>query len=107
MAPPSLISGVATVPAKPGDTILLFGTGFGPTTPPSPIGQLVQVSPLANQVTVRIGGVAADTQFAGIVSPGLYQFNVVVPNVPVGDNMVSMVIGNSSSQPNAFLAVQR
>src|ERR1035437_8914172 len=107
MAPPSLISGVATVPAKPGDTILLFGTGFGPTTPPSPIGQLVKVSPLANQVTVRIGGVAADTQFAGIVSPGLYQFNVVVPNVPVGDNMVSMVIGNSSSQPNAFLAVQR
>jgi uncharacterized protein (TIGR03437 family) len=107
MAPPNLISGAATVPAKAGDTILLFGTGFGPTTPPSPIGQLVNVAPLANQVTVRIGGVAADTQFAGIVSPGLYQFNVVVPNVPAGDNVVSIAIGNSSSQPSAFLAIQR
>lgn len=71
-----------TLPAKPGDTILLYGTGFGPTTPASPIGQLVNPAPLANQVIVRIGGIAAETQFTGIVSPGLYQFDVVVPTVP-------------------------
>jgi len=107
IAPPNLISGVVTVPAHPGDIILLFGTGFGPTTPPSPIGQLINPAPLAGQVTVQIGGVTANTQFAGIVTPGLYQFNVVVPNVPNGDNAVSIPIGGSSSQPNVFLPVQQ
>ena len=107
IAPPNLISGLTTVPAKPGDTILLFGTGFGSTTPASPIGQLVNPAPLANQVTVRIGGVTAITQFAGLVSPGEYQFNVVVPDIPNGDNAVSIEIGGSSSQANALLTVQR
>jgi uncharacterized protein (TIGR03437 family) len=107
VAPPNLISGMATVPAKPGDTVLLFGTGFGPTTPPSPTGQLINPAPLANPVTVRIGGAAAITQFAGIVSPGEYQFNVVVPNVSNGDNAVSIEIGGSFSQSNAFLTIQR
>jgi len=107
IAPRNLISDVSTIPAIPGDTILLFGTGFGPTKPASPVGQLINLAPLANQVTVRIGGVLATTQFAGIVGPGEYQFNIVVPNVPDGDNLVSVSIGGSSSQPNVFLNIQR
>jgi uncharacterized protein (TIGR03437 family) len=107
IGPPNLISGVVTVPATPGDILLLFGTGFGPTTPPSPIGQLINPALLANQVTVQIGGVAANTQFAGIVTPGLYQFNVVVPNVPNGDNAVSLEVSGSSTQPNVFMTIQR
>jgi len=107
IGPANLIPGLTTVPARPGDTILLFGTGFGPTTPPAPIGQLINPAPLANEVTVQIGGVAANTQFAGIVTPGLYQFNVVVPNVPNGDNGVSIQISGSSSQPNVFLSIQQ
>ncbi|HXP88482.1 MAG TPA: hypothetical protein VN841_27380 [Bryobacteraceae bacterium] len=104
---PNLIPGVTTVPAQPGDTILLFGTGFGPTTPANTIGQLVNPAPLANPVTVNVGGVAASTQFAGITGPGLYQFNVIVPNVPNGDNPVTVEIGGGSSQANVFLFVQR
>ena len=107
IAPPDLITGLPAVPAKPGDIILLYGTGFGPTTPPSPIGQVINPAPLATPVTVSIGGIVVNPQFAGIVSPGLYQFNVVVPNLPNGDNAVSIGIGNSSSQPNVFLTVQR
>ena len=107
LAPPNLISGLTTVPAKPGDIIILFGTGFGPTSPPVQIGQAINSSPLANQVIVRIGGVAASNLFAGIVSPGLCQFNVVVPDAPNGDSTVSVEIGGVSSQPNVFLNLQR
>ncbi len=96
-----------TLPARPGETLLLYGTGFGPTTPPSRIGQLVSAAPLAGQVTVRIGGIAADTQFAGIVGPGLYQFNVVVPSVPSGNSAVLAEIGSGFSQANVFLSIQR
>ena len=107
IGPPNLISGLTTLPASPGDTILLFGTGFGPTTPPPPTGQLISPASLAGQVTVKIGGIVANTQFAGIVTPGLYQFNVVIPNVPNGDNGVSMEINGTSTQPNVFMTIQR
>ena len=40
---------VTTVPAKPGDVIILWGTGFGPTNPAAPVG--VQVP--ANSYTPR------------------------------------------------------
>jgi uncharacterized protein (TIGR03437 family) len=106
VGPPNLIPGLTTGPAAPGDTIVLFGTGFGPSTPANVIGQLPDPAPLAAPVTVNIGGVLANTQFAGIVSPGLYQFNVVVPNVTPGDNPVSIEIGGSFSQGGAFLTVR-
>lgn len=95
------------MPVKPGDTILLYGTGFGPTTPPQPVGQLVTPAPLAGQATVQIGGVAASTSFSGLVSPGLYQFNVVVPDIPDGDRPVSAAIGSAVSQPNMLLTIKR
>jgi uncharacterized protein (TIGR03437 family) len=107
IAPPNLISGLPAVPAKPGDTILLYGTGFGATTPASKIGELSLPADLADDVTVRIGGITAERQYAGLVSPGLYQFNVVVPNLADGEHGVSILIGGVSSQPGVFLVVQR
>jgi len=53
----------------PGDTILLYGTGFGSTTPAQPAGQLVNPSPLANPVTLQITGLNATTTFAGWLAP--------------------------------------
>ena len=98
---------LSKVAVKPGDVIVLFGTGFGATNPASPIGQIIPAAPLANSMTVRVGGSVAATQFTGIVGAGLYQFNVVVPAVPNGDNAVLMEIGGASTQPNVFLTVQR
>src|SRR5262249_24359792 len=44
IGPTSLYPG-ATTPAKAGETILLFGNGFGPTNPAIPNGQLVTGAP--------------------------------------------------------------
>ena len=106
VGPPNLIPGLLTSPVKPGDIILLFGTGFGPTTPSTPDGASVNPASVANSVTARIGGATAQIQFAGIVSPGLYQFNVVVPPVPNGDNLVLLEVGGKSTQGKVFVPVQ-
>ena len=49
IGPAKLIDGVTTVPAKPGETIQLFGTGFGPTTPGVTAGTVVWPYPLDPQ----------------------------------------------------------
>ncbi len=100
---------LATRPAKAGDVILLFGTGFGATDPAVPAGEIFTgAARLANpgQLTIKIGGVTAQVQFAGLIGAGLYQFNVVVPNVPAGDQAVLAQIGGVSSQANRFITVE-
>jgi uncharacterized protein (TIGR03437 family) len=105
---PGLISGATTTPAKPGEVILMYGTGFGPTNPALPTANLVtKAEPLANAVQVTIGGVAADVQFAGLSESGLDQFNVTVPaSLPSGDATVVATIGGLSSQTGLLLTIQ-
>lgn len=110
LGPPGLFgSSVTTRPAKPGDVILLFGTGFGATTPAVPTGQVFNgAAKLANPVTITIGGAQADIAFAGLSAAGLYQFNVTVPaTLGDGDQAVVASIGGVQSQDNAFISVQR
>jgi uncharacterized protein (TIGR03437 family) len=106
---PGLIAGVTTQPAKPGETIILYGTGFGPTNPPLPSAQLVTTpAVLANSVQVTIGGVAVQPQiYAGLVEAGLYQFNVTVPNVPDGDAAVVAQIGGVQTQTGVLITIQQ
>jgi uncharacterized protein (TIGR03437 family) len=106
---PNLLSGAATTPAQPGEIILIYGVGFGPTTPPQPSSQLVTTAtPLANSVQVAIGGQAASVAFAGLAQgAGLYQFNVTVPNLANGDAALAAAIGGVSTQTEVLLTVQQ
>jgi uncharacterized protein (TIGR03118 family) len=111
--PPSYVSGVTSTPFTAGEIIILYGTGFGPTNPPVPKGQLITTAaPLATTPAVTIGGLAAQVQFAGVSEAGLYQFNVVVPtgltpgttaniDVPV----VIDLGGGATTQSNAVISV--
>ena len=70
LGPPSLLPGITTLPAKPGEVILLFGTGFGATDPSVPAGQVPSAAaPLAQPVTVTIAGLPAAVQ-SYLVFPG-------------------------------------
>ena len=106
---PNLLPGVTTTPVKPGGIVILWGTGFGPTTPVTPSGQLVlQAAPLANRVSVLVGGVQADVQWAGISGAGLWQINLKVPDsLPDGDALVVAEVGGVRTQDNAFITVGR
>jgi uncharacterized protein (TIGR03437 family) len=88
--PPGSIAGVTSARAKPGDTIVFYGVGFGTVTPDSPAGQIVtQANILNGNLQVWFAGTPATVKFAGLVGSylGLYQFNVVVPNVAASDTV--------------------
>jgi uncharacterized protein (TIGR03437 family) len=106
---PNLLPGVVSTPARPGETILLYGLGFGPANPPQPTGQLVTTAtPLANDVQVTIGGQVAFVAYTGLVGSGLYQFNVTVPNnLPNGDAAVVATVGGVSTQTGVAVTVQQ
>jgi uncharacterized protein (TIGR03437 family) len=100
---------IASRPAKPGEVLMLFGTGFGPTTPSVPAGQVFfGAAPLADatRLHIRIAGIPADVQFAGIVAAGEYQFNVVVPASSDGDQNIVADIGGVSSQPSLLIPIK-
>jgi len=104
-----LLAGASFTPAKPGETLMLFGTGFGPTDPPLATGQLVTApAPLANTPTVTIGGAQAAVSYAGRTAAGLDQLNVTIPaDLPDGDAPLVAQIAGSSTQSNLRLTVQR
>ncbi len=80
-----------TRPVKPGETLTLYGVGFGPTTPHVPAGQLYfSAASTSSPVAITIGGVPANVVFAGITGAGLYQFNLTVPNAPSGDQALEV-----------------
>ncbi|MGA2591262.1 MAG: TIGR03118 family protein [Bryobacteraceae bacterium] len=107
IGPTGLISGVTTTGAAPGETIVLYGTGFGATNPATPNGQTIPVAlPLPAPPTVVIGSVEAEVTFAGLVGPGLYQINVKVPpSLTAGDQIAIAFLGAGETQLNTFITV--
>jgi uncharacterized protein (TIGR03437 family) len=107
IGPTTLIAG-ATTPAARNETIVLYGAGFGVTSPAAPNGSALNVPlPLVALPTVTIGGAQATVTYGGLVGAGLYQINVVVPaSVSSGDNAVVATVGAQQSQANAFISVQ-
>src|SRR5580658_958303 len=99
----TLIGPAATItgatPVEPGETIMLFATGLGPTLGSS---EALAVTP-----TIVIDGIAAGVSFAGLVGPGLYQINVIVPSTITRgqDVLVVGLSGDFETQPNAFLTI--
>jgi len=108
--PPGAIPGTASRRARPGDTIILFGVGFGAVTPNIPAGQTVQqTNALAQPLVVSFGGTRAATSFAGLApgAIGLYQINVVVPNVAAGDAVpLTFTLGGTAGSQTLYVAVQ-
>jgi uncharacterized protein (TIGR03437 family) len=93
--------------AAPGETIVLYGNGFGPVDPPVQSGIPVQSGALAEAPSIQIGGVAAQVVYAGLAGPGLYQFNVVVPaNVSAGDQPLAASYKGFATQPGILIRVQ-
>jgi uncharacterized protein (TIGR03437 family) len=71
----------------------MYGTGFGPVTPNVPVGDIPQRNTtLTSLLEVFIGGTRATVQYQGLTpgSAGVYQFNVVVPELATGGDLVPL-----------------
>ena len=104
---PGLVPGVVSRPATPGEVILIFGAGFGPTNPAVDPGALFSgAAPLVAPVEIRFSGVPARVWFAGLSAPGLDQFNVMVPNLPPGDHVLTAQVGGVTTASGVLISVQ-
>jgi uncharacterized protein (TIGR03437 family) len=103
--PPGSVIGVPQRRAKAGDTITFWGIGFGPVSPNINAGLIEQQANNLSGVQISFAGVPATIQFAGLVQGlvGLYQFNVVVPNVPVSDTVPVVFKLNGTAATQSLL----
>jgi uncharacterized protein (TIGR03437 family) len=111
-APANSIPGLATHPAKAGDTIIILGTGLGAVTPPvnSGANSIDTLRTTVTTPTVLVGGMSATVAFSGL-SPqfvGVNQVNAVVPaNAPKGDKVpLQLSVGGLTSTDQVTIAIQ-
>jgi len=101
----------ASRPARPGETVVLYGVGFGPVTSGISAGDIVQQdNSLLLPFQVFFGGTRAAVNYAGLApgSVGLYQFNVIVPDSVAGAAVpLTFAVGGSSGQQVLYTAVQQ
>ncbi len=111
--PSGLFAGAPTVPVKPGEIVILWGTGFGASNPSVAAGTVAPSNPVANvtsPVTVTIGDLAANVIGAALApgNAGLYQIAIEVPPAaPDGDQAVVARIGGVQSPAGAYLSVKQ
>ncbi len=108
--PPNSVAGVTSRQAHPGETITLFGIGFGEASNGLQPGQLsAGIVSIKGTVQVLFGTTPAVVSFAGLApnSFGLYQLNIVVPAVPSGNLIpVTIKLNGVANTQTLFTAVQ-
>lgn len=112
VGPVGLIAGGSFAPAKVGDILTIYATGFGATTPAQQPGVLAPAAADVTQsVTVQLGGVtlnATDILYTGVAPTfaGLNQLNLRIPaGVSTGDQPLTITIGGIASPPNAVVTI--
>ena len=106
LGPTSLFPGLST-PAQPGETVVLYANGFGQTSTPVVSGAVTQSGTLSPLPAITIGGAPATVSYAALVSPGLFQFNVVVPaNAASGDQAVTATLNGVEASPVVLITVK-
>jgi len=102
--------GTANAPAHPGDVLILWATGFGPTNPTTPAGIVVTGAPAAaTKPVITIGTVQVPVSAAVLTpgSAGLYQIAIQLPaNVPTGTVAIQAAVGGALSPAGTTIVVQ-
>jgi adhesin/invasin len=97
-------------PVRAGDVIVIYCAGLGVTDPAVQSGTAATgISRSVNPASVRIGGVNARVEYAGLTPgfPGLYQINAVVPaESPKGSEIPVEIEVSGQTSPPVTIAIQ-
>jgi len=105
VGPTSLYPGSST-PAQPGEQVVIYAVGFGLPSAPLTAGSSIQSGSLPTLPACTIGTNAAAVAFAGLIGPGLYQLNVIIPAAaPSGDNPIGCTYGGSATPAGDLITV--
>src|ERR1035437_4814169 len=106
---PNLIAGAPFRPAKPGDSINSYCIAFGEVTTPLAPGIIVAGQNSIDGLTIGFGGTPATFTYGGLSpgSIGLFQFNIVVPDVPDGDYQIHFNVRGTDISQIVYLTVKR
>lgn len=108
----NFVGGPGLPAAKPGDTITLYGIGWGAVSPSIAVGNVNdQFTKLSGKLVIRMSQIdVSNIQYQGLAGGfvGLYQFNIVVPaNAPDGDLPLEITIDGTPTGQTLFLAVKK
>lgn len=100
--------GYPTVPAKAGDNVVLFGTGFGPTNPSVPAGAPFSgATPAVDDVQLQINGMRVTPAFVGMSAAGQFQLNLVIPvGLGTGDLPLVAAVNGVQTPSNVVISIQ-
>jgi uncharacterized protein (TIGR03437 family) len=108
--PEGAVPDLTSRPAKPGEVLRFYGTGFGPVTPNVATGELPAAeTSLAAPLEVTIGGMPAEILSAGMARGkiGLYEFRIVVPPVTqAGAAPLEMRLNGKPLAQKLYVAVE-
>jgi len=106
---PGYIPVTSAAPAMPGDLVVLWCTGFGPTIPPDPIGAIVTGAPATTMTPVVTVGDMTVPVISSVMTPGtvgLYQITIRLPdNVPTGTPAIQASIDGKQTSSGVTLFV--
>jgi uncharacterized protein (TIGR03437 family) len=106
------IPGLTSRPARPGETLVIYGVGFGPAAaggaqiPPGVI--VTQSNSLTNSMQMSFGGTQVTPSYFGLAPQyvGLYQFNVIVPSIANSDAVpLTFNVGGNTGSQTLYTAV--
>jgi uncharacterized protein (TIGR03437 family) len=108
--PVGAIAGITSSPAKPGETVVMYGVGFGPVIPNIPAGEIAtETNRLSAPFEMLFGQTSATLPYFGLAPNfvGLYQFNVTVPPVANNDLVpLTFKLGGTAGRQTLFMPVQ-
>jgi uncharacterized protein (TIGR03437 family) len=108
--PAGAVSGITSRPVHAGETISLYGIGFGPVSTNTPPGQIAPGnSTLTGTIQFLFGSTPGVLTYYGLApqAVGLYQFNIVVPAVPSNSAVpLTFTLNGTQGTQTLYIAVQ-
>jgi uncharacterized protein (TIGR03437 family) len=101
---PGGVLNAAQNPVHPGEYVVVYLTGQGLVDRPVANGAEAPANPLSlplAAVWAKLGGTPAQVDFAGLAPgfAGLLQVNLLVPDVPGGEQALEVTVGDVAANP--------